>query len=315
MSNRNEPRHVLIVSCADDGGHWRALFQQEALQGWEAFSAGSFEEAHFLVQHTGYDAALVADCLCREAPDGLAWLARQREVPLVYLAESEADKILQAYADGINAWLPRALALSNPALLAATLERVAEWSSLRRGRQEAAQTVQHCRRQIDRLADILWRTVPLKTEQPWLSQRHLLERLQEEIARAQRFDVPLAIALGEVQPTAADGSRAEPELADWTIERIVRGKRRCDVAGQYGVQGFLLLLMHTPEPGAGACCRRFRHLLEAAPAIAGHGPHGPVRAYLGAASFSAAAATASSLLHLAEQQLELARSREPAIVA
>jgi hypothetical protein len=293
-----------------------------------AFPASSFEEACFLLQHTSYDVAIVADGLCRIAPDGLAWLGRQGEVPLVYLAESDADRITQAYADGINAWLPRELALSNPALLAATLERVVEWSSLRRGRHQAAQTVQHCRRQIDRLADILWRTVPLKSEQPWLSQRHLLERLQEEIARAQRFGVPLAIALGElgdrdelgdggdIHPAAADGARAEPELPDWAIQRIVRGKRRCDVAGQYGMQGFLLLLMHTPEAGARACCRRFRQLLEAAPAIAGRGPHAPVRAYLGAASFSAAAATASSLLHLAQRQLEHARSspEQPAIV-
>jgi len=299
-----------VAARASEAERLRDLFAQDALRAWDPIPVDSFEEARFVLQHTTCDLVLVTEGLYQEGPEGLGWLARQREVPVVFLADAEPERITQAYQDGVNTWLPRGLTLANPHLLAATLERVVEWSSLRRGRHRAAESLQQCRRQIDRLVGILWRTVPMNTEQPWLAQRHMLERLQEEISRTQRHGVPLAMAIGEVHRAPALGELAqdEPVIADWTTQRILRAKRRCDVAGQYGLQGFMLLLVHTPQAGAVTCCRRFQHVLEAVPAIAGHGPHGPVRAYFGVASFSAATSSAKSLLSSAEQRLEVAKA-------
>ena len=44
-----------------------------------------------------------------------------------------------------------------------------------------------------------------------------------------------------------------------------RSKRRCDVAGQYGPQGFMLLLPQTPPEGAVHFCRRLQGLLDDVP--------------------------------------------------
>jgi len=299
-----------VAACASEAELLRGLFRQDVLEAWESRPVESFEEARFVLQHTTCDLVLVAEGLYQKGPEGLAWLARQREVPVVFLADAEPHKITQAYKDGVNVWLPRELTLNHPKLLAATLERVVEWSTLRRGRHRAAETLQQCRRQIDRLVGILWRTVPMNTDQPWLAQRHMLERLQEEISRTQRHGVPLAVAIGEVHhaPVRGEAAPEEPVMGDWTSQRILRSKRRCDVAGQYGLQGFMLLLVHTPAPGAVTCCRRLQNLLEAVPAIAGQGPHGPVRAYFGVASFSADASSAKSLLSSAEQRLEVAKA-------
>ena len=142
--------------------------------------------------------------------------------------------------------------------------------------------------------------------------------MQEEIARSERHSAPLTVALGEIRPIPGpdDGSTREPVLADWTTERITRAKRRCDVAGQYGLDGFMLLMVHTPGGGGVTCCRRLKQLLEAVPAIANHGPRGPVRADFGVASFADEAASAKGLLSCAEQRLEAARTAdEPRLVA
>jgi len=311
MASSNERRRVLVAASASEAELLRGLFMQDALEAWEPRPVDSFEEARFVLQHTTCDLVLVAEGLYQQGPEGLAWLARQRDVPVVFLATTEPQKITQAYKDGVNVWLPLDLTLVHPKLLAATLERVVEWSTLRRGRHRAAETLQQCRRQIDRLVGILWRTVPMNSDQPWLAQRHMLERLQEEISRTQRHGVPLTVAIGEVHraPNRDEPEPEEPVMGEWTMQRILRSKRRCDVAGQYGLQGFMLLLVHTPAPGAVTCCKRLQQLLEAVPAIAGQGPHGPVRAYFGLAGLSPDASSAKSLLSSAEQRLEVAKAK------
>src|SRR5437764_433036 len=56
-----------------------------------------------------------------------------------------------------------------------------------------------------------------------------------------------------------DDSLALPE---WTMDVIAKGKRRSDVAGQYGPDGFMLLMMHTPIKGGIHCCRRLQKAIE-----------------------------------------------------
>jgi diguanylate cyclase (GGDEF)-like protein len=310
MSSSGEPRRVVLAACASKAELLRGLFTDESLQRWDPYCVASFEEARFLLQHTPCDLALVDESLYRQGPDGLPWLAQQREVPVIFLADPEARKITSAYRDGIQVWLPRELSLAHAPLLAAAMERVAEWSCLRRGRHQADATLQHCRRQMDRLVSILWRTGPQSGQQPWPGQRQMLERLEDEAFRAQRHGLPLAVAVGEVHhaPTGNEATGDEPLMGEWATQRILRSMRRCDVAGQYGLQGFMLLLVHTPQAGAVTCCRRLQKALEAVPALAGNGPHGPVRACFGVASFSPDMSSPKSLLTMAEQQLEIART-------
>src|SRR5947207_1498910 len=77
----------------------------------------------------------------------------------------------------------------------------------------------------------------------WLTQRHALERLDEEVARAERHGTPLSLALAEVQalrPPGAPG-RDELPLTAAVGEQVASAIRRGDVAGRYGPAGFLLL--------------------------------------------------------------------------
>ena len=107
------------------------------------------------------------------------------------------------------------------------------------------------------------------------------------------------------------GERLPPDeseqVATWTAGQVSRAKRRCDVAGQYGPHGFMLLLPRATDHDAVGYCRRLQAILEAPPTTPGR-PLPPLQACFGVASYSPAASTIQSLLSRAEARLEQARS-------
>src|SRR5262249_6092500 len=149
-----------------------------------------------------------------------------------------------------------------PPLLAAALHQAGQVNGLRGQVSESGAALQDCRRQVDRLVGLLWRTLPTGVLAGWLTQRHMLGRLPEELNRAQRHGTPLPLGPGEIHPASGDRAEASETLASWTTDQITRGKRRCDVAGEYGLHGFMLLMVHTPKQGGVSCCRRLQALLE-----------------------------------------------------
>ena len=88
---------------------------------------------------------------------------------------------------------------------------------------------------------------------------------------------------------------------------IAKAKRRCDVIGQYGMSGFMLLMVHTPKPGALTCCRRLQKILEQTAAEKAANKT-PARAYFGIAGSQSETTSAKSLLRCAEENLEMART-------
>jgi diguanylate cyclase (GGDEF)-like protein len=303
-----ERRRVLVAARAMDEEALRPLFASAALAGWEPVEADSFHRARFTLQHTGCDVLLIDEGLyTAEGPEGLAWVSRQREAPVLLLAGAGAEVCARAYEHGALC-LPRRAALDHPPLLAAALKRAAQEGDLARTHRRTRESLSQCRRQVDRLVGLLWRSVPIDTQTQWCSQRHVLERLQEEVARSGRHGSPLTVAVGEVHTPGEE--QAAADSGQWVAQRLNRVKRRCDVAGQYGLQGFLLLMVHTPSDGAVTCCRRLQRALEE-PGLPPAGPRGPVRACFGLASYGDQAATPQALLRTAEEHLEAAKTRAP----
>jgi GGDEF domain-containing protein len=301
-----ERRRVLVAARPDEEEALRPLFASDVMAGWEPVAADSFHQARFTLQHTACDVLLVDEGLYgAEGPEGLAWLAQQQDVPMVFLAGCEAEICTQAYEQGATICLPRRTTLDHPPLLAAALRRAARGADLIRCQRRTRESLHQSRRQVDRLIGLLWRTVPIDTQTQWCNQRHVLERLQEEVARSGRHGHPLTVAVGEVQAPAEDP--ANPDAGQWVPQRLARVKRRCDVAGQYGLHGFLLLMVHTPGKGGETCCRRLQRALEqpAAPSV---GPRGPVRAFFGLASHGEQSPSPQALLRTAEERLEAARA-------
>jgi PleD family two-component response regulator len=189
-------------------------------------------------------------------------------------------------------------------MLAVVLSQAAQVSKLQRLLQRLEKALQTSQSQANRLIELLWQGLPAEGRSPWLTQRRVLERLEEEVTRSRRYATPLSVVLGELDggpPQPPDGPE-HGELTGWVAQQISRTKRRYDVAGQYGPNGFLLLLPQTTDEGASSFCRRLLPLLERAEEMP-EGVETLPRIRFAAASLSPATATAQSLLSRAEQRL------------
>jgi diguanylate cyclase (GGDEF)-like protein len=305
MPGEVEHRRVLLTADSSASPPLLDLFGRGALKDWQALAADSFEQARFVLRHQPCDALLVNEGAYRsETADGFAWLVRRHQVPLLLLARADTGMAGFALRHGASQWLPYDLALQRPLLLAGALNQVAQITDLRRRVEQMTTKLHESRRHVDRLVGVLWRSLPADSEPRWFTHRHMLERLREEVSRARRYGDPLTVVLGEVEHLPEDQS--EPAW-EWLAQQIMKSKRCCDVAGQYGPHGFLLLLVHTEEKGGVAYCRRLQKILGQPADSPGNGAHA-LRTYFGIAADSAGLASAERLLSLAEQQLEASKA-------
>jgi diguanylate cyclase (GGDEF)-like protein len=312
MSADLEKHRVLIAAEPALGASLAQLFHDGKVDGWQAHEADGLAQARFCLQHQPFDALVIlGPSGTWNQSEGLVWLTQQREVPVVLLAEKGLGAVASALENGAAQWLPLDLARDNPSLLGAALRQAARLTDLRRKGQRLGISLQQARRQIDRLVGLLWRTLPGDAESRWLTQRHMMERLHEEVGRSERYGDPLTIVLGEVQTSPGDDGDA---LNTWMTSRVERTKRRCDVAGQYGPHGFILLLVHTPEEGGAVCCRRLQNAL-GQPGMPSEGVGTSVQSFFGMASYTSTASTPQRLLGLAEHELETAKQASESIGA
>jgi diguanylate cyclase (GGDEF)-like protein len=299
-------RQVLLAAADRERATLRALFGHPLLAGWEPAEADSLEKARFLQQVRPCE-VLLLDASLFAGGEGLDWLAGPADLPAVLLADPSPELVLNAFRHGAHQWLPRDLASAHPAVLEAALEQAARFAELRRRVRAADELLQETRGRVDRLASLLWESAPGTGPLHWFNQRYMLERLDEEVARARRHGGALSVVLGEVRPAGGELPRAQADLlAGWTAGRVSQGKRRTDVAGQYGLQGFMLLLPGTPAGGAVHLCRRLRTVLEPPPPGAVSLP--PLDPCFGVVSLSRDASTVKGLLSRAEDRLDQAKS-------
>jgi diguanylate cyclase (GGDEF)-like protein len=305
IPTRESPR-VLVAAGAERQPALLELFGREPLAAWNPLAADSFAHARFLLQHQPCALMVVSsDLIQDETHQSLAWLAFQKQTPVVLVGNDQPELFARAYAVGVTACLPISMAHAHPPLLHCVMQQVQQaWEIKTVHARQQRQLAESCRH-IDRLVQMIWRITPHQDDH-WYSQRHMLERLQEELARSQRHQLPLSLAVGELQPATGDGA---PCVLDWAAESIVRGKRRCDVVGQYGRDGFMLLMVHTPKPGGVTCCKRLQDHLEH-PAQELAAPHRLIRSFFGIASMAGEECSTQSLLRVAEQNLDMARAND-----
>jgi GGDEF domain-containing protein len=303
MLSAVEARRVLVAVEPGLAAPLRSHFGQAFFAGWEPVEADSLEQTRFLLQHQFFDVLLIDQTLWPGFQDAI-WLSRQFQVPVVLLVHDHLPQETAGLEPGMRQWLPAAMAIKHPWLLAGALSQAGELTELRRHTRHTDRALQHSLRQVDQLVGMLWRALNSNIEAGWLAQRHLLDRLRQEINRARRYGEPLTIVLGQLERPTDSG--LEP-IGDWLAERIVAAKRSCDLAGQYGPRGFLVILVNTPEAGGQNFAERVAKAL-AQPA-GSNGPFlKPEQFVLGIASLSNEAATCTRLLSLAEQQLEATRT-------
>jgi diguanylate cyclase (GGDEF)-like protein len=306
VADLERPR-MLLLGAERERAELRALFAGAALACWEVVQAESIERARFVLQAQAIDVLLLDGSLYRPAADGLAWLAEQTDAPVLLLGDGPSEAIAEALRRGAHAWLPRERALACPALLDVALRKAVQMGLLRRRAAALDDELSATRERVDRLVSLLWEAAPGQWTGRWFTQRHMLQRLDEEVARAQRHGGPLTVVLGELR-SAEGGSLPAGDsrrLASWTADRVAHNVRRCDVAGQYGLHAFMLLLPRAGSAEAAGACRRLRAVLEPP---AGSGPFPPLHACFGVAGLTPQIATVQGLLRRAEERLERAKA-------
>jgi GGDEF domain-containing protein len=312
MLGLEEKRRVLLAAHKENRASLKSIFQRRHLEEWEVVEADSFTQARFVLQFDPCEVLLIhQDLFDAEGGQGLSWLVWNRNLPVVFLSATGGAASTRAYELGASLCLPMEEALAHPMLLAQVLDRALHWHQIETGLQTTREKLNESRRHVDRLVNVIWRISPTNGDSSWFTQRHMMERLQEELARAERHQVPLTVALGElnIHQTEADGP-----LPRWAVEAIIRGKRRCDVAGEYGPYGFLLLMVHTQKEGGVTCIRRLQKVIEH-PLQESPGPHAPPRAFFGVTTTTDNRRTPATLLRAAEEGLEAARQQQERIVA
>jgi hypothetical protein len=310
MPNILDRQQVMLAAANGEGTRLRLQFSRPPLDHWDLLEADTLERVRFLLQHNACDAVLVDESLQGyEEADGLAWLVKSSKAPVVYLSGGRPELAATALAQGVTQWMPRELALAQPTLLDALLRRAIQSAALVTRAHLAADELRECRRQANRLVSLLWETSTGEVRTRWFSQRQMMERFQEEVARTERHGTPLTLVLGEMHAEGAAPPDAGSLLESWAADQIIRAKRRADVAGQYGPNGFMLLLIHTSEPGANAFCQRLQCLLEQSPGTHS-GPPVSSRVHFGLAGYGSTSFTPKMLLSRAEEVLDQGKNLE-----
>jgi PleD family two-component response regulator len=298
-------RRVLIVANSTRQKEIEDLFTREPLDSWSALFADSFSQARCTLQHNACDLLVVLEeMMHQEGAAGLSWIIWQQTFPVLVLGDSP-ENFSRAYELGVTHCLARDMAMSHPPLMALSLDHARHVFEIKRSLARTKEQLGHARRHIDRLVTLMWRTTPRHSDGLWYSQPYMMERLQEELARAERHKAPLSLALGEIK--TAD----EPEqgvLPDWSTELIVREKRRSDVAGHYGPKNFMILMVQTPKTGGITCCKRLQQVIEH-PAHEMPAPAHSLQAFFGLATTTGDRTQPQALLRAAEQNLESARQQ------
>jgi diguanylate cyclase (GGDEF)-like protein len=308
-----ERRRVLLVGSIEGRRELLEAFTGKLFEAWDTVQASSFLHARFVAQHQPCDVVLVDERALYGDEPVFSWLAAHQRAPMLLLSDAGVEKATSALEHGANIWLPRKMTLAHPPLLAAALQQLFQLGELRRRARLAGEALYDSRRQVNRLVGMLWDAAPNDGHTRWFTQRHMMERLEEEAARAERHGTPLAVVLGELEADILQDCEKDAQaLLAWSTDRINRTKRRQDVAGQYGPNGFMLLLGHTSESGAIACCRRLESAMQHAPLPVGV-LRGPIQVHFGVADFSESAKSSKQLLSQAEESLEKARATGTAL--
>jgi GGDEF domain-containing protein len=267
----------------------------------ESAEAENLEQARVAQQAKRCDLVILDSTLADSGgSEELARLARESPAPLVLAGDAEPNAVAEALRQGAL-WLPGE-AIRHPEVLTALIDQAMRAV---RERQQAASvraSLRDNQEQIDRLLGLLWEATPGDGPARWFTQRHMLERLDEETTRSQRYGAPMSVVLGEMRPDTEVRLRPEHanRLGRWLAECIGKGKRRSDIAGQYGLHGFMLLLPHSTVEQAQEACKRMRTLLARPP----HDDLPVLHACFGLASAPVDASTVQGLLRRAEERLE-----------
>jgi diguanylate cyclase (GGDEF)-like protein/excisionase family DNA binding protein len=234
------------------------------------------------------------------------------ELPMVLAGER--PHVNTVFADEFGVWVTGLAPVRDPeghvvAAVAADLPALgaAESESLRSdGRQTFASMLQSAavrlsRAEIDSITDALTGLY---------NHRYLHERLSEELLRARELGKPLSVLFCDLDHfkgyNDANGHSAGDVVLREVAHMIEQSVRNVDVAGRYGGEEFVVLLVETGRAQALTIAERIRERIRAADFTA---HETPLTVSIGVAGFPKDSGRREELLDLADRAMYLAKQR------
>src|SRR5205823_5890267 len=136
---------------------------------------------------------------------------------VVVLSDRPAAVVRADPKAALQHWLPRELIGKHPPLLHVMLQQAAQLCDVQRELSWRKVVLEDCQRQVGRLVEMLSPSFLAEDSDTWFTQRHMMERLFEEVTRSQRHGDPLTVVLGEMtdSPMQPIGAVDPSDLSRW----------------------------------------------------------------------------------------------------
>jgi diguanylate cyclase (GGDEF)-like protein len=164
------------------------------------------------------------------------------------------------------------------------------------------QQIDDQRRELERLATIDSLT-------GLYNRRYFMERIDEEVGRAKRYEVPLSLLMLDLDHFKVVNDQHGHLIGDQVLIKvatILKKLRRGDFPGRYGGEEFCILSTNTDLAGAEALAERLRKGIEQQ-ALANGDSLPRVTCSIGVAQFDATMSTSQGLLRHADEALYRAK--------
>jgi diguanylate cyclase (GGDEF)-like protein len=140
------------------------------------------------------------------------------------------------------------------------------------------------------------------------NRRHLFARLEQELARAQRYDTPMSVLMVDIDHFKKLNDVAGHRAGDDTLRRVsdlLRGRvRKVDTVARYGGEEFMLLLPQTRKEDAFEVAEKLRRAVAEHASLAVPGlPQGHVTVSIGVACFPQDTTDQGTLVDCADSAL------------
>ncbi len=140
------------------------------------------------------------------------------------------------------------------------------------------------------------------------NRRHLFNRLELELARAERYDSPLSVIMVDVDHFKRLNDTAGHRTGDEALRKVcdvLRGRvRKVDTLARYGGEEFMVLLPQTSKADAMEVGEKLRRAVLESPALASPSqPTGHITISLGVASYPVDATEQDTLVDCADAAL------------